>query len=67
MLGGAASGHLLVVDPGERRVLPAGSVGGLEQRGKPMAFDQPHRYSARRIRERPDRKLLAAYLTASAQ
>jgi hypothetical protein len=32
--------------------------------GQPMAFEQPQRYSARRIRERLDRELLAAYLNA---
>jgi len=32
--------------------------------GQPMTFEQPHRYSARAIRERLDRELLAAYLTA---
>ncbi|MGO8883144.1 MAG: hypothetical protein ACLPUO_00700 [Streptosporangiaceae bacterium] len=32
--------------------------------GQRLAFEQPHRYSARRIRERLDREMLAAYLTA---
>ena len=33
-----------------------------DESGQPMAFEEPQRYSARRIRERFDRELLAAYL-----
>jgi len=32
-VGGAPLGHLQVVDPGELGVLPAGGVGGAEERG----------------------------------
>ena len=50
-----------------RRTIAADAEDGRwswHESGQPMAFEQPQRYSARRIRDRLDRELLAAYLSA---